>query len=398
MNKPELLAPAGDLTRLKTAIDYGADAVYIGGQEFGLRANADNFTFEEIKKGCIYAKQHNARVYVTTNIIFHDENTQGFIEYVKQLEACGVDACIVADIYAIKIINEYTDLEIHLSTQQSVINKYSAQFFEKLGVKRIVLAREATKQDIQIISDFSDLEIETFIHGSMCIGYSGRCMLSNHMTARDANRGGCSQNCRWEYYMYLNKKKLAEEIMFTMNPDDLTLVEYLTEMCEMGITSLKIEGRMRSIYYIATIVSTYRKLIDDYYTDAFKGHDYYYRELLKAANRRISPQYFNGMPNYTQQNFNNRAEIPTKEFCGVFLEQQGPFLKIEQRNYFKKGDFLEFFGPTSENVVLEVKKMYNEMMEEIDVARHPQEIIYLESNLNLKGKYLLRKVERNEKK
>lgn len=398
MFKPELLAPAGDLERLKIAIDFGADAVFIGGQEFGLRANANNFSFEQIKEACEYAHQRNAKIYVTTNIIFHDENVLGFIDYIKQLEECGVDACICADLYAASLIKQHSNLEIHLSTQQSIINSYSAQFISDLGITRIVLAREASKDEITKIIANSKIEIEVFIHGSMCIAYSGKCMLSNHMTARDANRGGCSQNCRWEFQIHSDNRNYSNDyIDFTMNPDDLTLVDHIKELCEMNVASLKIEGRMRSIYYIATVVSTYRKLIDEYSLGNDVDLRPYKNNLLKAANRRISAQYFDKIPDVSQQNYDHREEHPSKVFCGVLLEQNDQLLKIEQRNYFKVGDFLEFFGPKTESIVIEVKKMYNSEHIEIEVARHPQEIIYIQTDLVIDDKCLIRKVVNDEK-
>ncbi len=384
MMKPELLAPAGDLEKLKIAILYGADAVFIGGQEYGLRANASNFSIDEIKAGCEYAHFHNAKVYITTNIYFHNENIEGFIEYIKSLEEAGVDAFITADIYALKQIRKHTNVEVHLSTQQSVMNRYSAQFFKELGVSRIVLARECNRAEIKSIKAYTDIEIEVFIHGSMCIGYSGRCMLSNHMTARDANRGGCSQNCRWEYEVVQDGENISKTFgNFSMNPDDLTHVEYIHELCEMGIESLKIEGRMRSVYYIANVVHVYRTIIDKVVDGSYKYDDIYMQDLIKSANRHISTQYFNDIPDYKGQNFGGRDENPSKDFCGIVLDYQDGMLKLEQRNYFKVGDVIEFIRPLKTNVLLEVTKMYNEKHEEIDVARHPQEIIYIPCELDL---------------
>lgn len=378
MRKPELLAPAGDLEKLKIAILYGADAVFIGGTEYGLRANASNFSVEDIKAGCDFAHQHNAKVYVTTNIFFHNENLEGFIEYIKALESAGVDAFICADIYAIKEIRTNTNVEVHLSTQQSVMNKYSAKFFADLGVSRIVLARECNKNEIISIKENTDIELEVFIHGSMCIGYSGRCMLSNHMTARDANRGGCSQNCRWEYDIVNDEESISKQFgMFSMNPDDLTHIEYIQDLCEMGIESLKIEGRMRSVYYIANVVHVYRTIIDKIFEGDFKYDEQYYNNLLKSANRYITSQYFDKIPEYTQQNFGGRDENPSKEFCGIVLDYKENMIKLEQRNYFEIGDKLEFICPMQENVELVVEKLYNSNMEEITVARHPQEIVYI---------------------
>lgn len=393
MIKPELLAPAGDLEKLKIAILYGADAVFIGGQEYGLRANASNFSVDEIREGCEYAHANNAKVYVTTNIYFHNENIDGFVNYIKELANAGVDAFITADILAIKLIKKHTDVEVHLSTQQSVMNHLSAQFFKELGVSRIVLARECSRDEIKSIKAYAKTEIEVFIHGSMCIGYSGRCMLSNHMTARDANRGGCSQNCRWEYEITNTDGNISKQLgNFSMNPDDLTHVEFIHELCEMGIESLKIEGRMRSIYYIANVVNVYRTIIDKVYDGNYKYEVKYLNNLIKSANRVISTQYFDSIPTFEGQNFGGRDENPSKDFCGLVIECSNGMLKLEQRNYFKVGDNLEFIRPLKETVQFQVKKMYNSNMEEIDIARHPQEIIYIPCDVELMPNCMARKV------
>ncbi len=384
MRKPELLAPAGDLEKLKIAIIYGADAVFIGGQEYGLRANASNFSMEEIRTACEFAHKNQAKIYVTTNIFFHDENVDGFISYIKSLEKAGVDALITADLVAIQLIKAHTNLEIHLSTQQSVMNHYSAKLFKQLGVTRIVLARECSKQEITDIKNQVDMEIEIFVHGSMCIGYSGRCMLSNHMTARDANRGGCSQNCRWEYELKDNGENLSKSKgMFSMNPDDLTLINQIKSICELNIESLKIEGRMRSVYYIANVINVYRRVIDSIADDTYQDDPKYFNELLKSANRYISEQYYNDIPNHQKQNFGGRDEKPTKEFCGVVLDCNDQFIKLEQRNYFKKGDTIEFIRPRMNSVSLVLDEFYDEDMNLIDVARHPQQIVYIPATVEV---------------
>ncbi len=394
MRKPELLAPAGDLEKLKIAILYGADAIFIGGQEYGLRANASNFSLEDIKEGCEFAHSHNAKVYVTTNIFFHNENLDGFVNYIKDLESAGVDAFICADIYAIKQVKKHTDIEVHLSTQQSVMNRHSVRFFESLGVSRIVLARECSLEEIKSIKEHSNIEIEVFIHGSMCIGYSGRCMLSNHMTARDANRGGCSQNCRWEYDIVSSEENLTKQYgKFSMNPDDLTHVEYIEELYKLGIESLKIEGRMRSIYYIANVVDVYRTVINKISEGNYQYEKKYYNNLLKSANRHISSQYLSSIPSYKGQNFGGRDENPSKDFCGIVLGRENDMLKIEQRNYFETGDTLEFIRPLEDNIEFVVEKMFNSKLEEITVARHPQEIIYISCNINLTNKTMIRRVQ-----
>ena len=258
----ELLAPAGDLERLKVALLYGADAVYIGGKVFGLRANAINFTNEEIKEAVMFAHSLNKKVYVTVNIVLHNKEIKFLLDYLKELESIGVDAIIASDLSVISLALEKTNLEVHVSTQQSTSNSLSVKFLKELGVKRVVLARELSKSEIQAIQK-TGIDVEIFIHGAMCASYSGRCVLSNYLTNRDANRGGCSQICRWDFDL-LNEDGniLKKDKNFTFCSKDLSLLPYIDEICKMGVNSLKIEGRMRSTYYIATVVSTYRKVID----------------------------------------------------------------------------------------------------------------------------------------
>ena len=272
--KPELLLPAGNLEKLKIAIHYGADAVFLGGQEFGLRSNADNFTIEEIKEGCEFAAKYGADIYVTANIIAHDENFEGLDEFLMGLQDAGVRGIIVADPYIIERCKAVAPkVEVHISTQQSISNYKEVRYWESEGVHRVVLARETGYEEIKEIREKTDVEIEMFVHGAMCIAYSGRCTLSNYMTARDSNRGGCCQSCRWNYDLYEEgtdeDTKLFDEGAnpYAMSPKDLTLIEAVPEIIELGIDSLKVEGRMKSIHYVATVASVYRKLIDDYCAD-----------------------------------------------------------------------------------------------------------------------------------
>ena len=283
--RPELLAPAGDLERLKIAILYGADAVYIGGPILGLRANAINFTLEEIKEGVEFAHEHNAKVYVTVNIILHNKEIKHVVKYLKDLEKCNIDAIIVSDPTIIEIAKTCTNLEIHLSTQKSTMNIEAAKFFKEQGVKRIVLARETSKQEIKEIMKNTGIDIECFIHGAMCSAISGRCVLSNVFTGRDANRGGCAQICRWDFELEDKEgNKLQGEKPFTFCAKDLSMLKYIPDMIDMGITSFKIEGRMRSVYYIATVVSTYRKIIDSY----LENKEYKYDKKLESILRNVA--------------------------------------------------------------------------------------------------------------
>lgn len=378
--KPELLAPAGDLEKLKWAIDYGADAVYIGGPSLGLRANAKNFTFAEIKEGCCYAHERGKRVHVTVNIVLHNQEIKEVKDYLLQLEACEVDAIIVSDPAIIQIAKENTQLEIHLSTQQSTLNLAACQFWEKQGVKRIVLGREVRKEEIKEIIENTHLDLECFIHGAMCASMSGRCVLSNFLTARDANRGGCSQICRWDFDLYNAEGKVLQgENPFTFCSKDLSMLKYLPEMIDLGITSFKIEGRMRSIYYIATVVNIYRQVIDAYcnHPENYQYNKAYERILRNCANRDSVPQFFGGENDSNCGYYNGREEVSNQDFLGIILDYD-PDTKmatIEQRNYFKIGDLVEIFGPELHTITYLVTKIWDEFDEEISVVRHPRQIV-----------------------
>ncbi|MGL5042863.1 MAG: peptidase U32 family protein [Culicoidibacterales bacterium] len=402
IKKPELLAPAGSLEKLKVAVLYGADAVFIGGKKFGLRSSADNFSIEEMIEGASFAKQHNARIYVTTNIFAHDEDLDGLDEYLISLESAGIFGIIVADAYIIARCQAVApSMEVHLSTQQSLLNWKTADFYQKEGLHRVVLAREMMKTEIQEILAKTDVELEVFIHGAMCIAYSGRCTLSNHMTSRDSNRGGCCQSCRWEYDLVdIDSHGITTKIddsldQFSMSPKDLSLLESLPEMIEMGIDSFKIEGRMKSIHYVATTVSVYRRLIDLYCQDPdnFKLDASLINELQKCANRATAESFFHEIPDNNQQLYNTRVEHPTQDFVGIALtfDQGKGLLKVEQRNFFKVGDTLSFFGPNIAQIEIVVTKIFNQQMEELDAARHPQEIIYIPFKQPLPEYTLIRK-------
>ena len=368
VRKPELLAPAGDLEKLKIAIKYGADAVYLGGTNFGLRANATNFTLEELEEGINFAHNYGKKVYVTVNIVLHNKEIEGLIEYLKNLERINVDAIIVSDPAIIKIARENTSLEIHLSTQQSCLNIESAKFFKSEGISRIVLARECNKDDIKQIIDNVNIEIECFIHGAMCASYSGRCVLSNFLTARDSNRGGCSQICRWDFDLLdENKNEIKGEMPFTFCTKDLSMLSHIPEMIDMGITSFKIEGRMRSIYYIATVVSTYRKVIDEYLNNP-KEYTYNIlneKILRNCANRDSVPQFFNNKYDSTCSYYNGRVEVSNQDFLGIVLDYN------EDAKEFSKKHLNEFdlvlCNPPYFKI--EDKSSFNESYEK-KVARH----------------------------
>lgn len=378
MDRIELLAPAGDLERLKIAFLYGADAVYVGGDLFSLRANADNFSLDELKEGVKLAHSLNKKLYVTVNIVMHNKELSHILDYLLELDKIGIDAIIASDPAIIDLALKKTNLCVHLSTQACTINREAALFWKNLGVSRIVLARECSRNDIQDILDNVDIEIECFVHGAMCSSYSGRCVLSNYLTNRDANRGGCSQICRWDFDLLDSDfNEIKGDKPFTFCTKDLSMLQYVPDMIDMGITSLKIEGRMRSLYYVATVVDIYRRVIDSYYHDKENyAYNKKYEDILtRCANRDSVPQFFNGKYDSSCSYYNGRMEVSNQDFLGVVLDYDGEFLTIEQRNYFKVGDTVEIFGPGKEIFSFVISSMYDVDGNSLEVARHPKEII-----------------------
>ncbi|MGG0788151.1 U32 family peptidase [Peribacillus simplex] len=403
VKKPELLAPAGNLEKLKIAVHYGADAVFIGGQEYGLRSNAGNFTFEEMKEGVEFANKYGAKVYVTTNIFAHNENIDGLDEYLEGLQEAGVHGIIVADPLIIETCKRVAPkVEIHLSTQQSLSNWKAVQYWKEEGLERVVLARETSADEIREMKEKVDIEIEAFVHGAMCIAYSGRCTLSNHMTARDSNRGGCCQSCRWDYDLYEldqdGEKALfdKEDAPFAMSPKDLKLIESLPGMIEIGIDSLKVEGRMKSIHYIATVVSVYRKVIDAYCADPdnFKIKQEWLEELDKCANRETASSFMEGeIPGYKQQMFGNHTVKTRFDFAGLVLDynEETKIVTMQQRNFFKPGDEVEFFGPEIENFTQKIGTIWDESGKELEAARHPLQIVRIQVDNRVHVNNMMRK-------
>lgn len=370
----ELLAPAGNLERLKIAFLYGADAVYIGGYEYSLRANAINFSKEELKEAVEFAHNLNKKVYVTVNIVFHNKDLKGLKEYLNDLANIGVDAVIVSDIAVIKTIKDNNiPLEIHISTQASTLNYEAALFYKKLGVKRIVLAREASREDIIKIKEATGLDLECFIQGAMCTSFSGKCVLSNATTNRDSNRGGCAQICRWVF------KINSEDEIFSMTPKDLNMAIYLKDMMNIGVNSFKVEGRMRSIYYIATVIYEYHKLFSKIKSNTLKKSDILYSNdiINRCANRESVPQFYDKMPTDAEQYYLGREEVSNQDFLGLVLDNKKDLVLIEERNYFKVGDVVEFFGPNMNTFEFKIEKIFDENMQEITVARHPRMLVYL---------------------
>ena len=394
MRRPELLAPAGDLERLKIALTYGADAVYIGGA-FNLRANAQNFKIEEIEEGVKYAHKLNKKVYVTVNIAMHNKEYEKMEDYLKKLKKAEVDAIIISDPAIIEFAKKY-NLVVHLSTQSSTFNKKAVKYWEKEGVERIVLARECTKEDIEDIKKSTNVELETFIHGAMCASFSGRCVLSNYLTNRDSNRGGCSQICRWDFDLYNEEKHLKGEKPFTFCTKDLSLALHIPDLINIDVDSFKIEGRMRSIYYIATVIKTYRKIIDEYLEkkEKYTFKKEYESALDDVANRDSIPQFFDGNYGKNVQYYNGRKELTNQDFIGIVLEYdyKTHIAKLEQRNYFKKGDKVEIFGPNT-SFTFTIEKILDEDKNEIEIVRHPRQIVYLKVPKELEKNYMMKAIK-----
>ena len=372
--KIELLSPAGDLERLKIALLYGADAVYIGGREYSLRANATNFSIEEIKEACSFAHKLEKKVYQTVNIVFHNEDIAGIYDYLKEAVDAGIDAFIVSDPFIISYIRKnFPQVEVHVSTQNSTTNIETVKFFQKEGVARVVPARELSKEEIkELVSTGCDIEV--FIHGAMCTFFSGRCTLSNYVTNRDSNRGGCSQVCRFVFNIDSN-----DEHKFTMATKDLNMAEHIKELIDIGVASLKVEGRMRSHYYLATVISSYRKIIDACYnstlTDEFLAEQE--KILSRVANRETSTHYFNHLANELDQYYTGRQELSNQDYLAYILsyDKDTNMVTISERNYFEPGTSAQIFMPSGKVISFTIDKIYDNAMNELEKACHPEEIL-----------------------
>ncbi len=385
---PELLAPCGDLEKLKYVFLYGADAVYVGGKDYSLRANAVNFSFEQLKSAAEYTHNLGKKIYVTVNIIFHDKELKGLDEYLIFLDSIKVDGVIASDIVVIQTIKKLNlNLFVVLSTQSSTSNIGAVKFWQDLGVKRIVLARETDKDTIKQIIDKTNIEVETFVHGAMCTSISGKCVLSNVLTGRDSNRGGCVQACRWCF-----KSSLKPD--FAMMSKDLNMIDYIEDMMKLKVSSFKVEGRMRSIYYIATVLLCYRNIIDKVKNNTLSKKDkiYYLNILNRCANRESKPQFYDGQIGITDQYWSDRVEVTNQDFLGIVIDynEQTNMATIEQRNYFKVGMEIQFFGPNIETFNYKVHKIYDEDNNEIEVANHPRMIVKLPVMNHLNKDDLLR--------
>ncbi|MGX7235413.1 peptidase U32 family protein [Enterococcus italicus] len=389
LKRPEILAPAGTLEKLKTAIHYGADAVYIGGNAYGLRSRAGNFSYEEMAEGVAYAKAHQAKVYVAANMVTHEGNQEGAGEFFRQLRDVGISAVIVSDPALIEIcITEAPGLPVHLSTQASATNVETLEFWKEEGLERVVLAREVSMEEVAAIRAKTDIEIEAFIHGAMCISYSGRCTLSNHMSMRDANRGGCSQSCRWKYDLYdmpfgserrslTNQGAVAEE--FSMSAVDMSMIEHIPDLIENGVDSFKIEGRMKSIHYVSTVANVYKAAVDSYMADPehYVCKQEWIDELWKVAQRELATGFYYHVPTENEQLFGERRKIPEYKFIGEVMayNEQTKVATIRQRNHFSVGDEIEFYGPGFHHFEQTVLEMKNEEGAAIDRAPNPMMIL-----------------------
>lgn len=407
MKKIELLAPAGNLEKLKVAITYGADAVYIGGEAFSLRAMANNFSKEEMLEGLKFAHERGKKIYVTVNIFAHNEDLLAMPEYIKELNNMGVDAIIVSDLGVFSIVKEVApDLEVHISTQANNVNYKAAEFWHKLGAKRIVLAREMSLKEVTELrsNTSSELEIEAFIHGAMCISYSGRCLLSNYMTGRDANRGACAHPCRYNYYL-VEEKRPGEYFpvyednrgTYIMNSHDLCMIEHIPEIVESGITSFKIEGRMKSSYYVATVVKAYRKALDSYLAEGpnYKFNPRWMEELIKASHRDYSTGFYFGKPQ--KQVYEDSAYIRSHDIVGIVVsyDRETQIATIEQRNRVFKGEEVEILTPNGTSYKMNLESIWDEADVEIDVAPHPQ-MIYKIKTANILSPYDMLVKEKGE--
>lgn len=405
MKKPELLAPGGSLEKLKTAITYGADAVYIGGEAFSLRVAAENFSVEDMKRGLEFAHKRDKKVYLTANIIPHNRDIADFEKYIKEIEPLGFDAVLISDPGMFEVVREIAPkLPIHISTQANNVNYKSASFWYKQGAKRVVLAREMSMAEIKEIREKTppELELEAFVHGAMCISYSGRCLLSNYMTARDANQGACAHPCRWNYslveetrpgeYMPVYENERGS---FIFNSKDLCMIEHIPEIIESGITSLKLEGRVKTAYYVATVVKAYRDEIDRFLENPneYRFNQKSIEELLKVSHRPYSTGFYFGKPSEESQVYTSSSYIRDYDLIGIvtdFDEKTG-IATISQRNRFFKGDEIEVLCPDKPFFSQKIEYMQNEAGEEIDVARNAEMIVKIKLCNTVKKGSMLRK-------
>ncbi len=403
---PELLIPASSLEVLKTAVMFGADAVYIGGEAFGLRAKAKNFSMEDMREGIAFAHEHDVKVYVTANILAHNDDLEGVREYFQELKEIKPDALIIADPAIFEIAGEICpEIERHISTQANNTNYGTFNFWHKLGATRVVTARELSLEEIKEIRANipDDLEIETFVHGAMCISYSGRCLLSNFMVGRDANRGACTHPCRWKYSIV--EETRPGEVMpvfenergtYIFNSKDLCMIEHIPELLETGIDSLKIEGRMKTALYVATVARTYRKAIDDYQKDPKlyeENMPWYLEQISNCTYRQFTTGFFFGKPDETTQIYDSNTYVKEYTYLGIIGEEKEGTYRIEQRNKFSVGETIEVMKPNGDNVEVTVKRILTEDGVEQESAPHPKQVLYVDLGIKVDAYDILRRRE-----
>lgn len=403
---PELLIPASSLEVLKTAVIFGADAVYIGGEAFGLRAKAKNFTLDEMREGIAFAHEHDVKVYVTANILAHNCDLEGVRTYFEELKEIGPDGLIIADPAIFEIAKEVCpEIERHISTQANNTNYGTFLFWYKQGAKRVVTARELSLEEIREIRAHipEDMEIETFVHGAMCISYSGRCLLSNFMVGRDANQGACTHPCRWKYSIV--EETRPGEVMpvfenergtYIFNSKDLCMIEHIPELVEAGVDSLKVEGRMKTALYVATVARTYRKALDDYKKDPnlYKQNmPWYLDQISNCTYRQFTTGFFFGKPNEESQIYDNNTYVKEYTYLGIVGEEREGTYRIEQRNKFSVGETIEVMKPNGDNIEVQVKRILTVDGVEQESAPHPKQVLYVDLGIRLEKYDILRRQE-----
>ena len=404
--KPELLAPAGDLEKLKIAVLYGADAVYIGGEAYSLRAKAKNFDHETMAEGIRFAHEHGAKVYVTANIFAHNADFEGMAEYFKEIYELGADAVLISDLGVFAVAKEAApDLEIHVSTQANNTNYQSARMWYRLGARRVVVARELSLREIREIRENipEDMEIEAFVHGAMCISYSGRCLLSNYLSGRDSNKGACAHPCRWKYHLVEETRpgeympvEENERGTYIYNSKDLCMIDHIPDLIDAGVVSLKIEGRMKTPFYVGTVIKAYRRAIDDYFQDPElyeKNREYYLEEVSKASHRDYTTAFYYGKPDGNQQVYTNNSYIRPFDFIGVVMEDsdEDGYAWIEQRNKFSVGEEIEVMPAKGESFSMTVTEIWNEEGEAVESAPHPQQRLHVKFTQPVRAFDMMRK-------
>ncbi len=409
MSKPELVLPAGNLEKLKVAFTYGADAVYLGGEAYSLRAYAGNFNLADMAEGINFAKKNNKKVYVAVNIIAHNRDLKDLPAYLEKLQALQVDAIIISDLGILRLANQYAPLiSKTISTQANITNYESAAMYKELGATRLVLAREVTWEDMQEIKEKVDIDLEIFVHGAMCVSYSGRCLISHYMTGRSANQGACAHPCRYKYHLVEEKRpneyypiEEDDRGSYILNSRDLCLLEYLPKLIDVGIDAFKVEGRMKSPLYIASVATTYRQAIDQYSENRTQYSpedlDRWLDELSKTATRPFTNGFIAG-ESRVLQDLNNEKTPGRASFSGVVLTHEDRLVKVEQRSNFGVGDKLEFLLPSGKSRPVNIEKLWDENLQPIERARHPKQIVYFASDFLIPEFTILRKVGERHKR